>query len=197
MDVAPQAAEIRALQRQIGDLRDHLQRSRRASVGLMVALVGLVGGLSMPWVTRYETVSVDARGLDGGVTAWIDGWVVIGVSLGDLGSGGWTTAIAALGPVVLAVMVAIVLSDLGPSLAKAVAVLGWVGAVGLPLTWIALAAGAADAGPGPLVAAAGSVVAAVTARSLPLLRPLVPTIPTAVSLLDSGAIRATPPPSQD
>lgn len=200
MEETSHTAEVRQLRRQLRDLGEHTERSRRASVGLVVALVGLIGGLCLPWLTRYEPYDVGTEGLDGGVTQGLDGWLVLGVSVQGFGDGGWATLIATLGPVALAVCVAVVLRDLGSSLATTVMVLGWVGAVGLTLTWIALMAGSADAGPGPVVAAAASLVAAVTGRSVRALQPLpsaVPAVPTASSLLGSGAVRATAPPPED
>ncbi len=200
MEETPYAAEIRRLHRQLGDLRDHAERTRRASAGLVVALVGLIGGLCLPWLTRYEPYEVTTSGLDGGVTQWLDGWLVLGVSVEGFGEGGWAMLVATLGPLALAVCVAVVLRDLRSGLARTVVVLGWVGAVGLTLTWIALTAGSGDPGPGPVVAAAASLVAAVTGRSVretQLLSPAEPTVPTALSLLESDAIRATPPPADD
>lgn len=202
MDETPQSAEIRQLRRQLGDLREHQHRSRRASVGLAVALVGLVGGLCVPWAIEHEpysgtTIGDGVDGSYGGVTAWFDGWLLMGASVETMSEGGWAFLIATLGPLVLAAFAARVLWKLESSLATAVMVLGWVGAVGLSLTWIALMLGNLDAGPGPLVAAAASLVAAITGRSVRSLRPVTPTVPTALSLLGSGGIRATPAPPEE
>lgn len=198
MEEAAHAVEVRRLRRQLADVIEHTEHARRATAGLVVALVGLVGGLCLPWVTRYEAFEVGTGGLEGGVTASLDGWFVLGTSVVAFGEGGWTTLVATLGTLVLAVYVAVLLRNPASPVARTVTVLGWVGAVGLTLTGLALAFGSGDVGPGPLVAAAASLVAALTGRSLRRLRPLADDrpVPTAMSLLDTGAIKATPPPEE-
>lgn len=192
-DVDP--AEIRQLQRRLSDLEARAEGTRRATVGLVVALVGLLVGLSLPWfMAEPDPLVPDGfSGVDGGVTAWVDGWLV--TTFG--GDYGWVAVVMALTPLALAALVAVLLPGLEAALARVVVVLGSLTAAGLLLMWLlSFGSGGIQPGSGMLVTACAAVVAAVSANSVRRLPQSKPLGATAASLLPPISIAAMPlPPS--
>lgn len=187
--------EMRRIRRRLEDLARDVERARRANGGLVIALVGLVGGMSLPWMLAFEPYRAEGADLSGGVTEWFDGWLMLAESVQHMGEGGWAIVIATVGPMVLAALVAVLLTRPGRSLARAVQVVGWVGTVGLGLTWVVSWFGAdLRGGAGIPVTALAALAAAVSARSVRDLTLSAAPAPTAASLLSAGAVRATPAP---
>lgn len=190
-----EVTEVRQLRIRLADLETRIEAGRRITAGLVFALVGLLVGFSLPWVMTTRSAYDDIVGVDNGITTWLDGWMLFGKAVGDLGVG-WLFLPATVLPMVLAVLVVILLRSLSHRVAMAVVVLGWVGFVGLTLTWVAsLSAVFSSAGSGLLVAAGASIVAALSGwsvRRMPL--PAGRVAQTAATGLSPARIQTPPPP---
>lgn len=186
----PHLTELRELRGRLTDLETRVEKGRRITAGLVLALVGLLGGLSLPWAITTRSADADTPGVDGGITTWLDGWLFFARAVEDL-SAGWPFLLAAVVSMVLAVLVAVLLRSLSHGVATAVVVLGGLGVVGLTLMWVAsLSAVLSSAGSGLLVAAVASLVAALSAwsvRRLPSLATPPPPPPATSSAPDGGA----------
>lgn len=195
MDDARYETDLRELRRELGRLKVDTERARKATAGLLLALVGLVGCLCLPWFLIREPLQQEYFAWEGGIHSWFDGWLVLGEGLEDLDEGGWLGAVPVLGVVLLAVLVAVLLVTLRSSLASAVVRVGWVGVFGLTGLWIYFQMGDADGtGTGLPVGAAASLVAVLSARSVRDLRPRQErAVPSAGALLGTPPNRTTPP----
>jgi len=191
------AADVRRLRREVAATTTYLEERRQVTVGLVVALVGLVLGMCLPWVVQHEPIVTEGRWTEGGVTGWVDGWLLLGQGVTDPEM--WPFAVATSGTLVLAVLVARLLQRLDAGPVTAVRAVAWIGVVGLSLTWLVLVLGDWTAGAGVVVAAASCLVAALSAHRIASFAPRVlvaaPT-PAAVSLLESGPIRASAAPEE-
>ena len=198
MDDARYETQLRELRRELGRVQSDTERARKATAGLVVALVGLLGSLCLPWFMIREPLDRESDGMswEGGIQSWFDGWLVLGEAVDGIEEGGWLVVIPVLGVVLLAVLVGVLLVNLGSSLAKAVTRVGWVGVVGLTGLWLFSRMGDADGvGTGLPVAVVASLVAALSAHAVRDLRPRQDrAVPSAGAVLAAPTIRATPPP---
>lgn len=189
------SSELRLLRRQVATLQERAEERRRASFGLVLAFVGLFGSMFLPWVLEHEPLVFETRRAYGGVTSWVDGWLLLGQAVEEFGQGGVLFAVAFAGILLLAVLVAVLLFRLSAGLATWVRTMGWVGVFGLGVLWLFLLSAPSASGPGLLVAVLGSWATALSAQAVLRFGPPVEIAPDtrATSLLDSP-IRATPPP---